>query len=64
MKTKRYIAITFEGKTYNIDADNLISLLEKLSGENITYENDEQIFKYMKKYKLYDEIFLENINNI
>ena len=64
MKTKRYIAITFEWKTYNIDADNLISLLEKLSGENITYENDEQIFKYMKKYKLYDEIFLENINNI
>ncbi len=39
-------------------------ILSKLENKNIKFESFEQIEKLMKKYKLFDEYFLDNINKL
>lgn len=53
-----------EIKSYDIEIDKLIFVLSKLENKKITFENLKQIEKLMKKYKLYDEHFLKNINKL
>ena len=49
---------------FNIKLDKLIYVLSKLENKKIKFESQEQIEVLMKKYKLFDEYFLANINNL
>ena len=51
-------------ESYDIEIDKLIFVLSKLENKKITFKNLKQIEKLMKKYKLYDEHFLKNINKL
>lgn len=49
---------------YDIKIDKILFILSKLENKNIKFESFEQIEKLMKKYKLFDEYFLDNINKL
>lgn len=50
---------------FNIKLDKLIYVLSKLeNNNNLKFENQKQIETLMKKYNLFDEYFLENINKL
>ena len=52
-------------KKYDIEIDKLIYVLSKLENDSkLKYQNQEQIEKLMKKYDLFNEYFLKNINKI
>lgn len=55
------IKIKYENKIYQIEKEKLIFILEKLNNEKI---KENEIEKYLEKFKLYDKYFLENINKI
>ena len=55
------IKIVFKDKEYLISKDKVIFILEKLFCSKVC---EEEIIDLMKKYQLFDEIFLENVNKI
>lgn len=55
----RVIKILFNNKEYKIQKDKLMYVLEKL---NCTPVKEFEIDDLMKKFKLYDEWFLGNVN--
>lgn len=55
------IKITHNKRVYHIQKEKLLYILKRISNEKI---NEKDIKRYLKKYHLYDEYFLENINNI
>jgi hypothetical protein len=56
----------FENKieSYDIEIEKILFVLSKLENKEIKFESFEQIKKLMKKYKLFDEYFLKNINKL
>ncbi len=57
--------INHNNKLYHIKKKNIIFVLEKLSGKRIKESTEEkEIRKLMRKYHLYDEYFLENVNKM
>lgn len=55
------INIYYNKKLYQIKKDNLVIILHRLLGKEV---EDKKIKKYLKKYKLYNEDFLANINKL
>ena len=55
------IKIVFKKKEYFIEKDKIMFILSKLHDEKIA---ENMIIDLMKKYQLFDEDFLENINKI
>ncbi|MBQ8847527.1 MAG: hypothetical protein IJ003_01115 [Candidatus Gastranaerophilales bacterium] len=52
-------------KNIDIDIDKLIKVLSILeNNDNLKYENKEQLERLMKKYNLFDEYFLKNVNKL
>lgn len=50
---------------FEIEVDKLIYVLSRLeNNNNLKYENQEQIEDLMKKYNLFDEYFLKNVNRL
>lgn len=54
--------ILYEDKSYEIDSESLSFVLTHLSGIDTSSFDEKEIKKYMKKYKLFDEVFLTNIS--
>ena len=46
---------------YEIKIDNLLFILSNFENKRLEFENIYQIKKLMKKYKLYNKFFLENL---
>lgn len=55
------IKIVYKNREYSIQKDKIIFVLSKLQKKKI---QESEILDLMCKYKLFDEIFLENINKI
>ncbi|MBR3604642.1 MAG: hypothetical protein IKL52_01275 [Candidatus Gastranaerophilales bacterium] len=51
-------------ESYDIEIEKILFVLSKLENKEIKFESFEQIKKLMKKYKLFDEYFLKNINKL
>ena len=64
MKVDKYIVIPFEGKNYNVDCEKLEAVLSFLENKEVIIESDEQLSELLKKYDLYNDVFLKNINNL
>lgn len=64
MSKKDIIEIEFNGRNYNIDLNKIILVLCALNGKKIETRDKTYIKELMKYYDLYDEYFLENINNL
>lgn len=56
----KMIEVKFKNKTYKIKKEKIKKVLSKLEPTNKNIE----IIELMKQYKLFDEIFLENINKL
>ncbi|MBR2069583.1 MAG: hypothetical protein IJ877_07480 [Candidatus Gastranaerophilales bacterium] len=59
-----YIIIPFKGVKYNINVKKLELVLSKLENKEVILTNNNDVKELLRKYKLYDEYFLENINKI
>ena len=55
------INIIYRKKLYQIQKEKLVYVLEKINGEKI---DKKKIKKYMKKYKLFDEMFLKTMTKL
>lgn len=52
-------------KNYEVELEKLLYILSRLeNNKTLKFESLAQIEKLIDKYKLYDEDFLSNINNI
>lgn len=52
-------------KSLDINVDKLIFVLSKLeNNKNLKFKNIKQLEKLMKKYSLYNEVFLTNLNKL
>jgi len=58
-KGAKMLKVTHNKKVYHINKEKLSYIIERLSGEKV---KEKELKKYMRKFKLYDEYFLENIN--
>jgi len=54
------IKIKYKRKTYDIDKEKLLTVLSKLTLNC----KESKIISQMKRYKLYNKDFLENINKL
>lgn len=57
----RIMKILFDNKEYEINKEKLLYVLEKLECSKVENKNIE---KLMKKFNLFDEYFLENLNRL
>ena len=64
MKTELYSTVVFEGKTYEINVEKLRAVVSRLEGKEVIFETEGDVDKYLKKHKLYDEVFLIGVNNL
>jgi len=55
------IKIMYNNKLYHIHKEKLNYVLEKLKGAKV---NENEIKRLMEKFGLYDEYFLEHVNEI
>lgn len=53
--------ILFNDKKYEINKKKLLYVLDVLNGSKVECKDIE---KFMKKFKLFDEYFLENVNRL
>ena len=58
------IEINFKNQKYFLERSKLIYVLSKLENRNLDKIADDEILVLFKKYDLYDEIFLTNVNKI
>ena len=49
---------------YEIETGKMLFILSKLENKKVEFQNINQIQKLMKKYRLFDKIFLENISKL
>ena len=63
MNTK-YIIITYNNLDYKINIRKLEAVLSILEQKEIRIKSDKDCKMLLRKYKLYDEGFFENINKI
>lgn len=62
--TTKYITIKFKKTHYKVNLENLCKVLSELSGHNINQTDRNKIKEYCKKFKLLNEDFFTNINNL
>lgn len=55
------IEIRYKKKVYYIEKEKLSYVIERLNGSKI---EDVNLKKYMRKFCLYDEYFLEHVNEL
>ena len=60
-----YAIVPFEGREYKINVNNLKTVLYRLTNNNnIELNTQKEVLKALKKHKLMDDYFLENINRL
>ncbi len=64
LKMRKLMEINIKNKIYKLEKEKLLYVLSQLSNIPINEIKDEEIELLMNKYKLFDELFLENINNL
>jgi len=60
---KKFISIKYKNVEYEVNLQKLKEVLSRLENKNIEAKSDKDYKALLKKYKLYDEGFFENINN-
>lgn len=60
----RYIIISYNDNDYKINLDKLEAVLSYLEQKEVKITSDKDCRMFLRKYKLYDEGFFENINKI
>ncbi len=58
------VKIKFKNKNYEIDIDKILYVLSALSDKKLNKNDVKIISKLMKKFKLFDEMFLKSIQNL
>ncbi len=61
---KKYIVISYNNLDYKINIKKLEAVLSILEQKEVRIRSDKDCKMFLRKYKLYDEGFFENINNI
>lgn len=57
--------VTFNNKNYTLDKRKLLAVIRRFENNpDFEFKNDTEIFKLLKKHKLLDEYFLNNVNNL
>lgn len=57
--------ITFDNKSYTLDKRKLLAVIRRFENNpDFEFKNDTEVFKLLKKHKLLDEYFLNNVNNL
>lgn len=56
--------IQHKNKTYIFKKENVINILRILEDKEIKDTTPHKLIKLMKKFKLYDKLFFQNINKI
>ncbi len=64
MKTTGFIVISFKGVDYKINIKKLQIVFSVLESRKTVLKSEAQIKDLLKKYKLYDKGFFENVNKI
>ncbi len=64
MKTGEKIIVELNGKSYSIVLFKLVYVLSRLENKKIALKGREDIDCLLNKYKLFDEVFLNNINQV
>ena len=64
MQTTEFIEIIYNEKRYNISIENVSYVLSKLTQKDIKNIQQDEIIPLMKKYCLFDEVFLNEINDL
>ncbi len=64
MKSADFIIISFNNVDYKISISKLQTVFSVLENEKVIIKSEKQIRSLMKKYTLFDEGFLKNINKI
>ena len=64
IKNKNCVLIKYRGVEYEINFKKLKAVFSYLMNEEVIINDNKDIRNYLKKYKLYDEGFFENINRI
>lgn len=62
MNKKQYLNLLYNNKNYSVNIDKLLKLLSILEGCEILDASESELINLVKKYHLFDEVFLENIN--
>ncbi len=60
---KKVIDVEFDGKIYGVEVEKLVYTLNILENEKIN-PKETNLRKMLDKYKLYDDIFLTNVNKL
>lgn len=64
MKAADFIIISFKGVDYKINIKKLQIVFSVLESRKTVLKSEAQIKDLLKKYKLYDKGFFENVNKI
>lgn len=64
MAEEKIINIDHKRKTYKLECEKVLFILSILENKKTDSLNNGKILKLLKKYGLFDEIFLKNINKI
>lgn len=64
MQIMEFIEIIYNKKRYNISIKNISYVLSKLTQRDIKDIQQDEIIPLMKQYCLFDEVFLNEINDL
>ncbi len=64
MNENNLFKVSFKNKIYTLNKEKLACILAVLEANDKKFKKNGEILKAMKKYKLIDEMFLKNLNNL
>ena len=62
--TMETIKISYQKQIYKLTPQKVFHILSILENKKCEHLSNEKVIKLLKKYKLLNDIFLNNINNI
>ncbi len=57
IKVKESMNVVFNNESYEIDEEKIIFFASKLEKNKPPISNEKEILQFMKKYRLFDEVF-------
>lgn len=64
IRMNKIIKIKYKNKIYEIKKENVDFIISKLEASGKKNYSEDEILSLMEKYKLYDKVFLDNINKL
>ena len=58
------VKVTHKDKTYTLSLDKLNHFFHQLGNTTVDLKDEKEARKYLKKYCLYDEVFLSNFDKL